>query len=314
MQRTISLLVLGLLSANVSLQAQTADLVLFTDDGMKFTLVIDGEQKNDTPAARVVATGIRNETPVVMVRFEDPGIPMLKKAGYFPLGMEYTVMITSNKRGERVLRPTGEAPLGTAAGRPEPFIDDTPPLRTVDDVIDDTDASEERSIADPDVEKANMNVGVNGLGVNMNVNVSGPTTTTTTTITTTTTLTETPTSSAVAPQEEAPTVYHMPGYSGPIGCDWPMAPGQFGDAKRSISGKSFEDSKLTVAMQVAKGQCFTVDQVKEVMGLFSFEQTKLDFAKFAYDHTFDIGNYYKVNDAFSFESSMDELNEYLRSR
>jgi hypothetical protein len=40
----------------------------------------------------------------------------------------------------------------------------------------------------------------------------------------------------------------------------------------------------------------------------------LDFAKFAYDHTYDIGNYYKVNDVFSFESSVDELDQYIRSR
>ena len=118
--------------------AQTSDLVLFTDDGVKFTLVVDGDVKNEKPAARVVATGIRNETPVVLVRFEDLSIPEVRKQGYFPLGKEYTVMVTTNKKGEKVFRPTGEAALGTAAGalvidekpRPVGFQDDVPTSAT----------------------------------------------------------------------------------------------------------------------------------------------------------------------------------------
>ena len=55
-------------------------------------------------------------------------------------------------------------------------------------------------------------------------------------------------------------------------------------------------------------------QVRDLIGVFSFEDSKLDLAKYAYDHTYDIGNYYKVSDAFTFESSMEELNEYIEAR
>jgi hypothetical protein len=48
------------------------------------------------------------------------------------------------------------------------------------------------------------------------------------------------------------------------------------------------------------------------MLLFDFESTRLTFAKFAYKYTFDKGNYYKVNDAFQFESSIEELNQFTR--
>jgi hypothetical protein len=57
-----------------------------------------------------------------------------------------------------------------------------------------------------------------------------------------------------------------------------------------------------------------VSQVKQVMLLFTFEETRLDFARFAYDHTYDIGNYFMVNDAFTFETSIEELNAYIQSR
>ena len=49
------------------------------------------------------------------------------------------------------------------------------------------------------------------------------------------------------------------------------------------------------------------------MQLFNFESSRLEFAKFAYPYTFDQGNYYKLNDAFQFESSIDELNEFVKN-
>jgi hypothetical protein len=338
-------------------KAQTCDLVFFTDDGTKFTLVIDGDVKNSTPATRVVATGIRNETPVVMVNFEDASIPALKKPGYFPLGMEYTVMITTNKKGERVLRPSGEAALGTAAKaepekpKPAEFTDDAPvkPATTTQGVQQTTSVGGVQQVTtvtvveeegDMDMgtgsgtgENVNISMGVNGVGLNMNVNVTegGSTTTTTggsttrtTTTRTTTTTTTTGGSTTMKPADvggrpapepvKEPEVYRMPGYSGKIGCSWPMTGTEFAEAKKSIEAKSFEDTKKTLAMQIVGDRCLTVDQVKEIMGTFSFEDTKLEFAKFAYDHTYDISNYYKLSDAFSFESSMEELNEYVRSR
>jgi len=93
-----------------------------------------------------------------------------------------------------------------------------------------------------------------------------------------------------------------------------MTDSEFSDVKKSIEAKSFEDSKITLAKQVGSSRCFTVDQVKGLMGLFSFEDSKLDIAKYAYERTFDIDNYYKVNDAFTFETSIDDLNGYIQAR
>lgn len=328
--------------ASAALSAQTTDLVFFTDDGLKFTLVIDGDVKNAAPAARVVATGIRTESPVVMIRFEDAAIPQLKKPGYFPLGKEYTIMVTTNKKGERILRPTGEAALGTAASsepvKPKPvgFQDDpsngsaqqnsstlqqdmqTESLHqttTVTVVEEGGDAG--------NTEGMNMNMDVNGMGINMSVGVTDGTkgSSSTSTTTTRTTTTTTTTGGSATPVRPAPTpapvreeAYRLPGYTGPIGCVMPLSGAEFADLKKSIESKSFEETKLTMAKQVCGDRCMTVEQVKAMMSTFSFEESKLDFAKFAYDHTHDIGSYYKVNDAFTFESSIEELDEYIKTR
>jgi hypothetical protein len=129
---------------------------------------------------------------------------------------------------------------------------------------------------------------------------------------TTTTTTYTSTNQG-APVPSQPVTY-LPGYTGPVGCPMPMTEGEFKDVRSSISSKTFEDTRMTIAKQVLNDRCIFASQVKDVMLLFTFEENRLEFAKYAYDKTYDIGNYFKVNDAFTFESSIDELNGYIDSR
>ncbi|PIQ15556.1 MAG: hypothetical protein COW67_07765, partial [Flavobacteriales bacterium CG18_big_fil_WC_8_21_14_2_50_32_9] len=84
--------------------------------------------------------------------------------------------------------------------------------------------------------------------------------------------------------------------------------------KKSIENQSFADTKLKVAKTFTKNNCLSVIQIKEVIGLFSFEDGKLEYAKFAYDYCADKKNYYQVGDAFTFSGSVDELNEFLESK
>jgi hypothetical protein len=155
-----------------------------------------------------------------------------------------------------------------------------------------------------------MNVdGIPDMDMNMNVNMSETHTSTTTTTTSTTT------TSGGFHDEHAghghTDVYVMPGYNGAVGCNWPMDNGQFQQVRSSISSKDWDDSRLTVAKQVITSNCLTSAQVKEVVGFMEWEKAKLDIAKFAYGYTFDLGNYYIVNDAFEWEASIDELNKHI---
>jgi hypothetical protein len=172
------------------------------------------------------------------------------------------------------------------------------------------------SSGNPDDVNVNMNVGVGGTGANINVNTNGMGGTSTTTTRTTTTRTTTTTNGDVVYEQPAPQerVVYVPGYDGPIGCPRPMNHEEFESAKASIASKSFEESKMQIAKQIVGANCCTAAQVKQIMKLFGFEQTKLDFAKFAYKYTYDQKNYYKVNDAFDFESSITELNSYLNGQ
>lgn len=90
---------------------------------------------------------------------------------------------------------------------------------------------------------------------------------------------------------------------------------EMNDIKATINNSSFDNTKLTVGKQaVAAKKCFTVKQIKEILGLYSFESTKLEMAKYCYDYCSDKSNYYQVNDVFSFSSSKDDLTKYVSGK
>ena len=76
---------------------------------------------------------------------------------------------------------------------------------------------------------------------------------------------------------------------------------------------TFESGKLKIAKQAVSMNTVSSQQVFELVQLFTFESTKLEFAKFAYSRTFDKGNYFVVNNAFTFNSSINALNDYIDS-
>ena len=79
----------------------------------------------------------------------------------------------------------------------------------------------------------------------------------------------------------------------------------------AIENESFKDDKMMVAKQATKNKCLSVNQIKQVMDKFTFEDGKLEFAKLAYANCLNKDDYYQVNESFTFSSSKSELNEYI---
>ena len=83
--------------------------------------------------------------------------------------------------------------------------------------------------------------------------------------------------------------------------------------RRSIMNASFESDKQRIAEQAVMHNRVRANNIFQIMNMFSFESSKLSFAKFAYQYCDDINNYYIVNDAFTFNSSIRELDNYIRN-
>jgi hypothetical protein len=86
---------------------------------------------------------------------------------------------------------------------------------------------------------------------------------------------------------------------------------EFAKIVANIKAQDFDDTKLTVAKDIAKNKCLTSAQVHDIMKIFSFEDDRLDFAKYSYEYVYDKDNFYEVYKAFDHSMTVDELKEAI---
>jgi hypothetical protein len=81
----------------------------------------------------------------------------------------------------------------------------------------------------------------------------------------------------------------------------------------NISRERSESNMMKSSTQIINTNYLTSEQVKEMLQLFSSENSKLSLAELAYDRTVDKRNYFVVNDVFRYSGSKDELARYIRN-
>ncbi|NDC41312.1 MAG: DUF4476 domain-containing protein [Chitinophagia bacterium] len=309
MKRTFILFMLAIMPAFAFAQGC---ITIFSEDGDKFFLVLNGIKQNSVAQTNVRVDGLDNEYYNAKIVFEDgtkqpitKNVPT-KDAGTSQFA-EMTYKIKRTKEGQMKLRFYSATPIPVNYNPPPDMYYShytTVEQPAVTQVTQTTTVTQGGNGMNMSVGAGgvNMNVNVNdpsnGGGLNMNVNVGGVTNTQVTHTTTTTTTT---TSGSTTPASQ-------PARSG---CSYPMDSRSFGTALKTIKDASFEETKLSTAKSIISGNCLNTSQVIEICKAFSFEESKLDFAKAAYSRTTDRNNYFNVNNVFSFDASKTELNEFI---
>ena len=78
-----------------------------------------------------------------------------------------------------------------------------------------------------------------------------------------------------------------------------------------------DDKRVTLLRTIAtSNRCFTVNQVRTLMRLFSFEKNRLESAKILYDFTLpeERRNYFSLGSELSFSASRTELNNFIAEK
>lgn len=309
----------------------TSNLEVFSENGETFTLIVNGKKVNSAPEANVKASGLTGDFLGLTIQFSDPNKPEIRQNLMITPGMEQRAIIKLAKKGY-VLRPFGE-PVAIGSGStavaaipssptPAPVAERTSETikeQTVQQPTVQTTIVTTSTTTTTDNEQVKMDIGAGDMKMGIDVKITdggfGSSTTvhSTETTTITTAVSEPQAKSAPTEQYVEPAVASESLTKEVPVCS-PMAGGDFADAKKTIASQSFEDSKITTANQVLKSSCMSTDQIKDVMSLFSFEESKISFAKAAYHRCPDNQNFWKLNDAFTFESSIDDLNDYIEKQ
>ncbi len=280
-----------LFSLNVFAQ-QYSRLVVFTENGDRFFLYINGKLQNAGLESNVTTKRITEQGVTMRVVFDntDLGEKMFK----IPVkpGIELSCALKKNSKGEYVIRYAGEAAIVEEAVEPEAqqMGRKSPNQNNQNNQNTDVDNNNQENM------DVNINMGVGG----SNVTYTQKVTTTSSSSGTGTTYSQQQNQQATAPAPK------------PTGCV-AMSTEDFTDARKSVADKSFEDTKVTEAKQILDANCLTAKQVKELLSVFGYEESKLEIAKYAYKKCTDKNNYYAVNSAFGFEASIQELNNYIKS-
>ncbi len=311
------LLLLSMMIAMPSFLFAQGCITVFSEDGDKFLLYLNSVLQNSTPQTNVHVDGLPNDFYSAKIVFEDKSKPNIAKniptkdAGTNDFA-DMTYKIKRTKDGELKLRYFGATPVPVNYNPPpDMFVVHfgQPAVTSVTQTTQTTTTTNPGGTSvNVNAAGLNMNVNVsdgsNG-GMNMNVNLGNGTNanvTQSTSYSTTTTTTTTTTDGGN---------YNTPPPPAKAGCSYPMDNSSFNAAKQTITNASFEETKLSTAKSILSSNCVSTDQVIAICKLFGFEESKLDFAKFAYAKTTDRGNYFKVANVFSFDASKTDLNDFI---
>jgi hypothetical protein len=298
-------------------------LTIFSEDGDKFTLILNGEIINDEPQTNLRVEDLNQPYYNAKIKFADATLQDVSKNSLMLTDVDgnfadvtYKIRRDKNNKTKMKLnyfssipvRPDFIPPSNVHVvhyGQPREVLVVREPVRGGTTQTTTTTTTQNGGV--------NMGVGVNIGGINMGVSINdsmggGVVTQTTTT-----------TSSSHASHGNHDGHDHGNSsnqYNDTRGCGGRscMTPGNFNAALATINKQSFEDTRLKTAKQVITVNCLNVDQIIEIANTFSFEDTKLNFAKFAYDYCIEPRNYFKLNGIFTFSSNVDELSDYVQSR
>lgn len=300
MRRTITLFALLLISSfSFAQYSPVGHLTIFSEDGDKFQLILNGEVINDTPQSNLRVEDLNQPYYSAKIRFQDKTVGEISKNNLMIADADgnfsdvtYKIKRDRNNRSKAKLNYFSAVPVN-----PD-FI----PASNVHVVHYGSPVMTQTTTTTTMTE--GMAVGVNSTmgGVSMNVTVHEPMGTSVTQTTTTT--------------HSGGNQYYEEPEGRRRGCsgNYAMAPGNFSSALTTVKNLGFDDTRLKTAKQIVSSNCMNVKQISDLASTFGFEETKLEFAKFAYDYCVEPKNYFKLNNIFGFSASVEELTDYISSR
>lgn len=298
--------------------AQNANISVYSNKGLKFTVVLNGVDQNDQPATHVKITNVTAASYRLKVRFENEKLGQASRGMFVDDGKEYKMAVMHksvasvdhhfdgvqssmskalgndpNARANNydgvesyVIRFVSESTASENASKDEVVVKFKPRTRFSNDVHQLNESSGGGSV------KASASSGsVQAVPA-----------------------AEKSAEVAVAPAGEIVALEAKPAAVAHSACSSAMDENTFSATKSGVSSQPTPESKLQVAKQIINAVCMSVEQISGVMQILAADEAKLDYAKYAYDYAFDPQNYASLAALFELTSSVDDFNQFIASK
>lgn len=342
--KTPILLLLLLLSSALFAQS---NLSIFNNNGQSFYVVLNGIRQNAKPETNVQVGQIKNGSYAVKVIFADGKTPDIDKNFMIDAPYDITARIIF-KKGKGKLQLMGQEPTHgviqeavvyrptDAATYSDAVVVITPPVQTsttiqttpvqntttiqttgTGNTTGITTTTTTGTIPDENV-NLNMNLSVGGVNVNLNANASGTGLGTGATITeTSSSSSSTTTTQVVQAQQNQQNAQHQQviaqvqqaPLSSRVNCTKTM--NRLEAFKAELQDQSFEEDRLEALQLELKSTCLTSAQAEQLIDLFTFDENRLEVAKYLSDRLTDRDNAGALAKKLTFDSNKMEYRRYI---
>jgi tetratricopeptide (TPR) repeat protein len=86
---------------------------------------------------------------------------------------------------------------------------------------------------------------------------------------------------------------------------------EFRTIKKSIADKFFADEQMEMAKKHIHTKCFTIEQMKKIVRIFSMDDDKLEMIKYLYDYSYQQNRFYEFRSILTFNSTQKEFDDFL---
>ena len=279
-----------------ALNAQS-NLSIFNNNGQSFYVVLNGIRQNSKPETNVQVAQIKNGSYAVKVIFADGKTPDIDKNFMIDAPYDITARIIF-KKGKGKLQLMGQEPTHgvlqeAVVYRPNDaaVYSDMIPIQTSTT----TNTTTTGTVPDENV-NLNMNLSVGGVNVNLNANAS------------TTTTTQTNNQGNAQHQQVIAQVQQAP-LSNRVNCTKTM--NRLEAFKAELQDQSFEEDRLEALQLELKSTCLTTAQAEQLIDLFTFDENRLEVAKYLSDRLTDRDNAGALAKKLTFDSSKMEYRRYI---
>jgi hypothetical protein len=289
------ILTLLLLISFTSYSQNFYNIVVFSDDGEKFILFINGVQQNNEPQSNVQATNLTSQASSLRLEFTNLAYPVLKQNLYAEPGYEHTMRVKKTKKKAIKLQYFGKTPLSnTSMGQPVNHGEfNVAEESTQTQTNSGTPSNNQTPSNENSVNVIDINTGDNSAVVNIILPEN---------------------SNPKYPNQNTTMPVDNVSVTNSSNCLTPLNVASFESFKKLVQEKPFSETKLSTAKAGTKNACLTSEQIKSICDLFMIDNDKLEYAKFAYTYCFNKANYVSVSKSFKFTNTTKEFNNFLENQ